>query len=126
VTSPGQIPTSGKLSPDGKKVLYVVNQKGKKAEQQLVVQSLVKGDDSEPVRISALNHDILGFAWSPDGRRLAYTCKVHQGPDLTGDRQEPVEAFLIVGNADGTNMVTVQTEKGPTAYSIPLGSLEWR
>lgn len=126
VTGPGRNPSFGKLSPDGKKVLYVVNQQGKKAEQELVVQSLVKGDNVEPKRISALNHDILGFAWSPDGRRIAYTCKMHTGPDLKGDRQEPVEAFLIVGNADGTNMVTVQTEKGPTAYSIPLGSLEWR
>jgi hypothetical protein len=103
-------------------VLYVVSQKEKKGSQRLVVQSLDNAGKAEPVAISALNHEILGFTWSPDGRRIAYTCKVSQGPE----QKDPVEAFLIVCDADGANAVTVQTEKGPTANSIPLGSLEWR
>src|SRR5207247_4593815 len=119
-------PMLGKLSPDGKSVLYLANQKGKKAEKELLVQSLRQDGKADPVRISALNHEILGVAWSPDSRRIAYTCKLLPVPGQNEDTGTPTEYFLIMVNADGSNMVTVQTEKSRNATAVPLGSLDWR
>jgi hypothetical protein len=124
VTAPGA-PALGKLSPKGDKVLYLGSQPGKKTEKELVVQSLPKKEDAEPIRISALNHEVLGFTWSPDGRRVAYTCTLHQDPNRQGEGEE-VESFVIIVHADGTDMVTVQSEKYRANSRVPLGSLEWR
>ena len=90
------------------------------------MQSLREASKAEPVRISALNHEILGVCWSPDSRRIAYTCKLLPDPDQKDISDAPTEYFLILVNADGSNMVTVQSEKSRNGAAVLLGSIDWR
>jgi RNA polymerase sigma factor (sigma-70 family) len=127
----------GRFSPDGRRVLYTdadpadqhANKWGVSSKPYLLDVAAKK---PEPLSDFPQNGQAVGVAWSPDGKRVAYTWKqLHadllQKDTLTvNDVMVVTEAFLVVADADGKNARTVSSAKGDSAINAILGSIDWR
>jgi RNA polymerase sigma factor (sigma-70 family) len=125
-----------RFSPDGKQVLFTDADPEQKDAYKWHRSSNphlldVATRKREPLAEFPDNAQCLGLAWSPDGKRVAYTwTQLH--PDLLrkdeiniADEKE-TEAFLIVADADGKNARTVTSAKSGHAITMILGSIDWR
>jgi hypothetical protein len=89
------------------------------------------------------NGQATGIAWSPDGKRIAYTWKklpedvfnkdtlelrfpFLRSSTQTGDFMIETEAFLMIADADGKNAKTIATDKSPSATRMFFGPVDWR
>jgi RNA polymerase sigma factor (sigma-70 family) len=128
---------AGRFSPDGTKVLYTDADPEDKAAMKKGMSSKPYLFDLAKKKSQALadfptNGQALGVAWSPDGRRVAYTWKqVHR--DLLkkerwsrNDVTVPTEAFLMVADADGRNARTIASGRSDFAINPILGVIDWR
>jgi hypothetical protein len=127
----------GRLSPDGKAVLYTDADPADKHANKWGVSSKpylldVAAKKRQPLAEFPDNAMAVGVAWSPDGKRIAYTW-MQQHPDLlqkdTLKADEvgiPTEAFLIVADADGKNAKVVTSARGDNAINPIFGSIDWR
>jgi RNA polymerase sigma factor (sigma-70 family) len=127
LTAAGALAFHGMLSPDGGKILNMApdpERKGKEFEEKagLFVLDVRRGKATR-VQGQPLNGSPMGYCWSPDGRRIAHTWRLDQGPQAPG---QMIESFLIVSDADGSNPVTVATERGDSKGLITLGDPDWR
>jgi hypothetical protein len=132
---PGRV--SGRLSPDGRRVLLVAADPGRGRARRLGISDRpylldVGARRLEPLAVFPENGWAVGASWSPDGRRLAYTWQ-HLHADLLGKERVTsndvgieTEGFLIVADADGKNARTVASDKGPFATNTVLGTVDWR
>ncbi|QDU22551.1 RNA polymerase sigma factor [Urbifossiella limnaea] len=77
-----------------------------------------------PVRDVPLNAELLGFCWSPDGRRIAYTWRETHPADTDPDTE--TQSHLTVCDPDGGNQRTILTDKGRSTREIVLGGVDWR
>ncbi len=118
LTKPDQVAVHGRLSPDGRRVLYLSRQKkGDDVEESLWVAELRGG---KPVRVSQeRNAELMGHCWSPDGKQIAYVWRQKGAAAET-------ESFLMVVGADGKGPVTVLSEKGTSGGQITLSWPDWR
>jgi Tol biopolymer transport system component len=107
---------SYRFAPDGRKVLFVGCNADK--SQTLYVAEVPGGKVTAVVE--AKNFGDLAACWSPDGRRLAYCVT-----PLDGNGNRLGETSLFVADADGSNTVTVLTEKH-APNQIRLSLLDWR
>jgi Tol biopolymer transport system component len=129
LTDENQFCTDGRLSPDGKRVLYglvtlPVDDKGEPKRELAVVQ--VETGKSAVVGNLPPNCVILGFCWAPDGKRIAYTCReVHAGKPEDLENKE-TESRLVVCDSDGKNAKTIATERGRSPWEITIGRVDWR
>src|SRR5262249_5507821 len=82
-----------------------------------------------------MNSQVMGYCWSPDGKRVAYSWKqVHPGVPLavnTDNMNDPkltteTESHLVVCDPTGKNPKTILTVKSEFAPRITLGQLDWR
>lgn len=96
-------PGSVRLSPDGRHAVYVTFHQG---SQRLCVVPLAGGEPKELVPSGKFTD--LRARWSPDGKRIAYTCRLFDPRD---PRYHGREAYLNLVNPDGTNPVTLLSEK---------------
>jgi dipeptidyl aminopeptidase/acylaminoacyl peptidase len=96
---------NGRFSPDGKQVLYM--KRIGDGQFQLHTAS-VEGGKPRPIAHERDGH-IVGFCWSPDGKRIAYDWHKHPEP---GDAD--AEGFVMVVNADGSDATVLYSEK--TSY----------
>jgi len=129
--------SEGRLSPDGTKVLFTDADPDRKHAHKWGMSHHpylldIKTGKREPLAEFPENGKVCGIAWSPDGKRIAYTwVQLHE--DLlkkdsiaASDVQIETEAFLMVADADGKNAKTVVTEKGSNAINMILGNIDWR
>ncbi|QJW98229.1 RNA polymerase sigma factor [Frigoriglobus tundricola] len=128
---------AGRLSPDGKRVLYTdadpeqkdANKWGSSARPYLLD---VPSKKREELGEFPDNAQCLGVAWAPDGKRVAYTWKQLHAELLkkdtlnVNDAQIETEAFLVVADADGKNAKTVASAKLENAINMIFGTIDWR
>ena len=72
-----------------------------------------------------LNVDYMGFCWSPDGKRIAYTWRERHPPAVDGAARE-TQSHLTVCDADGGNQLTILTERGASESVVALDGVDWR
>jgi Tol biopolymer transport system component len=118
----------GRLSPDGKRVLFAQMEMGKKDEpptRTLAVLEVATGKVA-PVEDLPLNGEIQAYCWAPDGKKIAYSWReVHKGKPEEVAKKE-TESFLVVCDPDGKNAKTIATEKGEGQWTITIGHIDWR
>jgi hypothetical protein len=112
---------SVRLSPDDKQVLYVVSHPQDQSEELFVVP--VAGGEPKSL-IAAGKFNDLRARWSPDGKRIAYTCR-------SLDPKNPpfnygAEASLVTVDPDGNQAVTVLNEKVDRTWGPTLELIGWR
>jgi outer membrane lipoprotein-sorting protein len=116
-------PGGGKvrISPDGKLVLFVVGHP-KDQSDELYVVPLTGGEPKSLVPAGKFTD--LRARWSPDGKRIAYTCR-------SLDPKNPpfnfgTEASLVTVDPDGNQAVTVLNEKVDRNWGPTLELIGWR
>jgi Tol biopolymer transport system component len=126
----------GRFSPNGAKVLFTDADPADKRAYRWGMSSKpylldVAAKKVEPVAEFPENAQALWVAWSPDGKRIAYTWKQLHADLLKKDSLSvndiaiPTEAFLIVADANGRNAKTVSSAKG-NALKPALSVIDWR
>ena len=117
----------GRLSPDGKRVLYQETEEIKfedSRDDRLKMLDIASGK-SAPVEDIPLNGMISGYCWSPDGKRIAYTwIEVNQKREDVPDME--VESHLVVCDPDGKNPKTIATEKAKGQWQMTIAHVDWR
>ncbi|HEV2948236.1 MAG TPA: hypothetical protein VGX70_12730 [Gemmataceae bacterium] len=110
---------SVRLSPDDKQAVYAITLPDK--SQQLFVVSLASSETKELVAAGKFTD--FRARWSPDGKRIAYTCRLF-------DPSHPpfyygTETYLKLIDPSGSNVVTLLKEKvHPNGPSLELTA--WR
>ena len=109
-------PTDARLSPDGKRILFIDADPERKDAHKWGVSQRVYTIDLATKKREALadfpdNARAWGIAWSPDGKKPAYTWVLpdedlsQEGPLKSEDVQKETEGFLIVADADGRTLI---------------------
>jgi Tol biopolymer transport system component len=114
----------GRLSPDGRRVLYAAAElpkDGQPPARRLVVGDVATGA-VEPVGGVPTGVEVQAYCWSPDGRRVAYTYRRTVNPGTT---QAATEAGVIVCDPDGGNAAAVLTDEHPSNVGT-LMHVDWR
>jgi RNA polymerase sigma factor (sigma-70 family) len=125
------------LSPDGTSLLLIDFDPERKDAHKWgcshrVYRVGVKMSSREPLAEFPENGRALGVAWSPDGKKIAYSWKQLHEELLKKDRLNvndatiETEACVVVADPDGKNPKTVVSEKGPFAINPILGQIDWR
>ncbi len=127
----------GRLSPDGTKVLFTDADPEQKAafkwDRSFQPHALVVATGKrEALADFPANAQCRGVAWSPDGKRVAYTWVQLHEDVLKLERLTPedvnveTEAFLVIADADGRNQRTVASAKANSVLQPIYGSIDWR
>lgn len=117
----------GKLSPDGRKVLYQAPDPERKGRDRFTSHGLfvldMQSGKSSRIEQQPLNGEMMSFCWSPDGKRIAYVWRqLHDQPGAN----LATESQLVVADADGNNPAPIATERAPNAGTITIGWVNWR
>ncbi len=108
---------SVRFSPDGRNALFSANNKD---GYRLCTVAISGGKPLELVPPGQFTK--FRARWSPDGKRIAYTCRLY---DPSHRRRVGNEAYLKIVNADGTGTTTLITQKvNPNAMALQLTA--WR
>jgi RNA polymerase sigma factor (sigma-70 family) len=129
-------PTYARLSPDGKTVLFIdADPERKDANRWGVSQRVyvigVAEKKREPLADFPENGRAGGVAWSPDGKKIAYTFtlldeEVLKKESIGEEARKETEGFLVVADPDGKNAKTIASDKEMFVLAIVLGAIDWR
>jgi RNA polymerase sigma factor (sigma-70 family) len=126
---------NGRLSPDGKRVLFNIvtppkqlnPEKPEESKIELAVLDIASGNVT-PVSGIPINRDVgmgWSFCWSPDGKQIAYLWQEAYPEAKANDLADPeVESQLVVCDPDGKNAKSILTEKRSRVH--PIISVDWR
>jgi Tol biopolymer transport system component len=129
LTDKSQFALGGRLSPDGKRVLFLKRtlppkDKPGQAKDVLTVLDIATGK-SIKVEDMPLNAELMNLCWGPDGKRIAYVWKErHEGtPEEINEKE--TTTTVVVCDLDGKNQKTIATAKGKGLLQTIAG-LDWR
>jgi Tol biopolymer transport system component len=118
----------GRISPDGKRVLYLEMNAPKVNPRPGHTLHVLDVADGKATKLEdvPLNAELMGYCWSPDGKRIAYVWReIHDGkPEEVRNRE--TESFLVVCDRDGKNQKAIATEKGDVPALITISGVDWR
>ena len=113
----------GRLSPDGKQLLFTIltpaKEKDKQAKSELAVLDTSTGKVT-PVADIPINGGVSSYCWSPDGKRIAYAW-LESSQD--NPAVEEIEAQVVVCDPDGKNATSIVSDKGRI---ITRPGVDWR
>jgi dipeptidyl aminopeptidase/acylaminoacyl peptidase len=133
--SPGHV--TGRLSPDGTRVLFAGPDPARKNALKWGMSQRpylldVKTKKVEPLADFPENGMVWGITWSPDGKRVAYTWQqlheelLKKDTMSVADATIETEASLVVADADGKNPRTIASGKSKYATNMIFGPIDWR
>jgi RNA polymerase sigma factor (sigma-70 family) len=109
----------GRLSSDGTRVLYASTSPGEQPKPEMNVMTIATGKvmkfEGVPDMMSVQN-----FCWSPDGKKVAYTCFEVAKPGEDVD----LESNIIVSDPDGKNPKTIVSAKSKRFAVVTV--VDWR
>jgi RNA polymerase sigma factor (sigma-70 family) len=112
----------GRIAPDGKQILFV--RPAAKGASNLWVVNRVDGKTRQVTQ--ELNGCVMGFSWSPSGKRIAYTL-VRFDPDSAIDPHlQDTESLVIVSDPDGNNQEILTSGKTGGTWSVDFTLWDWR
>jgi RNA polymerase sigma factor (sigma-70 family) len=125
---------SGQLAPDGKTLLFRGAKAPNKVPEQPLNEHLIRmyiqpiGGKVVELADVPLNGEIMGYSWSPDSKKIAYTWRqIHADkPEMGKADERETESHLCICDADGKNHKTLLSEKGMAQYQITLSHVDWR
>jgi hypothetical protein len=103
---------SGRISPDGKRVLAFARDSANKGKSALTVSAyMIDVATAMPVRIAGDDRQLWSCGvWSPDGRRIAYAWRaIAEKEPVYADGVPPTR--LVTCEADGRNPETILTSE---------------
>jgi RNA polymerase sigma factor (sigma-70 family) len=113
LTGPNDWALAGRLSPDGKRLLCLsINGN----DSQLAVMDVGKPESLTPVAGVPEGAEVVGYAWSPDGKRIAFATGASR--TLTPDELRNLESRLIVADPDGKNATVLRNARGEQIVSV--------
>jgi RNA polymerase sigma factor (sigma-70 family) len=118
----------GRLSPDGKRVLYCTPltapepETNKRYKLGLDVLDIASGK-VDRVQESG---DIYSYCWSPDAKRIAYAWREWHEGEFIDLLDKEHKCYLVVCDQDGKNRKTIATETGRSPATIAIGLEDWR
>ena len=127
LTDGKQPAVGGRISPDGKRVLFmevIVSKDSARPGHKLFVLEMANGKVAK-VEDVPLNAELQSYCWSPDGKRIAYAWReILEGkPEDVANKER--ECFLVVCDPDGKNAKTIATGKAENGI-IAIGGVDWR
>jgi RNA polymerase sigma factor (sigma-70 family) len=131
--------TTARLSPDGKKVLFTDADPKRKlaykwAEGLSMCPYLLDVATKKREQLADFPEFAFatGIAWSPDGKRVAYTWHQLHEELLKKDSNNieetmiDTEGFLVISDPDGMHPKTILSDKIGNATNLIFGSVDWR
>jgi RNA polymerase sigma factor (sigma-70 family) len=125
LTAAGRQAEGGRLSPDGRRVLYEAPDpqrpmKDNEPGYGLFVLDIQQGKVTR-VEGQPLNGDFMGYCWSPDGRRIAYAWRQNDTPP-----NQRTESHLVVADPDDRHATTIASEQGEFSGIITISEPDLR
>jgi RNA polymerase sigma factor (sigma-70 family) len=119
--------TGGRISPDGTRVLCAYQPTPTPSSVELCVLVIATGKtisvrDFPPIENGAL----MGFCWSPDGKRIAYAWREKQDGKPADLTNKETESHLTICDLDGKNPKIIASEKAESPWIISIGQVDWR
>jgi Tol biopolymer transport system component len=119
----------GRLSPDGKQVLYIRmaprDDDPAQTRYELIVLD-IETAKSTNVAVTLPDGTIGGLCWSPDGRQIAYTWQERHKGKAEELIDKETTSHLVVCDPDGRNRSTIAIEKAAGQWITTLGQVDWR
>jgi RNA polymerase sigma factor (sigma-70 family) len=132
------IAKAGRISPDGRRVLFEGGPLVQKRPEPSGPPKLKDSNDPYGLQVLDLATEswtrvdtdgagwTFGHCWSPDGKRIAYTWQERpNSKDPADPANASVKARLVVCDPDGRNPKTIHSATGK-GWTFQIGSVDWR
>jgi RNA polymerase sigma factor (sigma-70 family) len=117
----------GKLSPDGKRVLFstLTAPDDKKPSKLGLVLAVLDIAGGKVIQVEE-SGDIYSYSWSPDAKQIAYAWRESHEGEFKDLLDKEHKCYLVVCDQDGKNRKTIASETGRSPATIAIALDNWR